>query len=39
MTKDVTVYSAQSTALLRYISSSQQVHARDTVQHYAVKAC
>lgn len=39
MTKDVTVYSARSTALLRYMSSSQQVHARDTVQHYEVKGC
>jgi len=39
MTKGVIVYSAQCTALLRYISSSRQGLACDTVQHCAVKAC
>ena len=39
MTKDVIVYSAQRTALLRYVSGSQQAHECDTLQHCAVKAC
>lgn len=39
MTKDVIVYSAHFMPFLRYVSSSQQAQACDTVQHCAVKAC